>query len=88
MQNEVLTPSKDYTEYWATQVVLIRMLQSAGLKVDIRDRLPIFRLWQVVGRRMTGNRAYHILQLLQALVNMRQKCMEPPHDGKRYTKGE
>lgn len=86
MVNEVVsTPTKDYAEYWAVQVVLVRVLQSAGLKVDVRDRLPLFRLWHTVSTRITGTRSFNILQLIQALVHMRMKGMEPAHDGKKYT---
>jgi hypothetical protein len=81
---EVLTPPKDYTEYWEAQALLVRILQNSGLKVGIKDRLPIFRLWLLVNSRMTGARQVNLLQLLQALVNMRMKGMEPPNNGKTY----
>lgn len=80
-----IPPTKDYSEYWAIQVVLVRVLQSAGLKVDVRDRLPIFRLWSIVNQRITGTKKVNILQLLQSLVELRKKGNEPPNDGKKYT---
>lgn len=82
---EVLSPPKDYTEYWEAQVLTVRILQNAGLKVGVKDRLPIFRLWYVVSNRMTGSRRSNLLQLLQAMVKLRAMGMEPPHDGKVYT---
>lgn len=78
------TPIKDYSEYWAIQVVLVRILQSSGVTVNVKDRLPLFRLWTVVSSRMTGAKQHNILQLIQALVHMRMKGMEPEHDGKKY----
>jgi len=77
---------KDYSEYWGMQVHLVRILQSADMRVDIRDRLPLFRLWLVVDRRMTGSRKNNILQLIQSLIHMRMKGLEPPHEGGKYTK--
>ena len=86
MQNsEVLAPPKDYTEYWEAQVLTVRILQNSGLKVGVKDRLPVFRLWLLVNGRMTGARKFNLLQLLQALVKMRTMGMEPPHNGKVYT---
>jgi hypothetical protein len=76
--------TKDYSEYWGVQVLLVRILKTLGIKVDIRDRLPLFRLWNIVNSRMTGAKKHNILQLIQSLVHMRQKNMEPPNDGKRY----
>lgn len=75
---------KDYSEYWGVQILLVRILQNSGLKVDPKSRLPIFRLWLLVKSRMTGAKAPNILQLLTALLNMRIKGMEPPNDGKKY----
>ena len=76
---------KDYSEYWGMHIQFVRILKSAGLKVDIRDRLPLFRLWHVVNSRMTGARRANVLQIIQGLVNMRLKGLEPPNDGKKYT---
>jgi hypothetical protein len=80
----VQTPTKDYSEYWEAQVLLVRILQNSGVKVGIKDRLPIFRLWQVVSKKMAGNRATTILKLLDSLVRMRQNGEEPPNTGKKY----
>lgn len=79
------TTGKDYTEYWGVQYLIVRILQRAGLKVSPRDRLPIFRLWNIVRNRITGAKAENLCQLLQALLNMRMKGMEPPHNGQQYT---
>lgn len=84
MPNEVLRQPKGYSEYWEAQVLLVRILQNSGLKVGVKDRLPVFRLWNLVSKRMTGVRQINLLQLLQALVLMRTQGMEPPHDGKVY----
>lgn len=84
---EVVAPPKDYSEYWEAQVLTVRILQNAGLKVGVRDRLPLFRLWLLVSDRMTGARRDNLLQLLQALVKMRTMGMEPPHNGKLYQLG-
>lgn len=75
---------KDYSEYWGAQVSLVRILQKCGVNVDVRDRLPIFRLWLIINQRMTGPKKENILQLLQSLRNMRLKGLEPEHDGKKY----
>lgn len=83
-QNGVLAPPKDYSEYWEAQVLLVRILQNSGLKVGVKDRLPIFRLWLIVSKQMTGARQANLLQLLDALAKMRGKGMEPPHNGKIY----
>lgn len=82
--DEVLSPPKDYTEYWEAQVLLVRILQNSGLKVGVKDRLPIFRLWLLVNGRMTGARKDNLLQLLNAMTKMRTMGMEPPHNGKTY----
>jgi hypothetical protein len=82
--NEGAAASKDYTEYWEAQVLLVRILQNSGLRVGVKDRLPIFRLWNIVAKRMTGVRQHNVLLLLQALVQMRGRGIEPPHNGKTY----
>jgi hypothetical protein len=79
------TSGKDYSEYWGVQIQLVRILQHCGVKVDIKDRLPLFKLWNIVNTRMTGIRRRNILLLLQSLVHMRMKGMEPENDGKRYS---
>lgn len=76
--------NKDYSKYWETQVLLVRILQNSGIRVGIKDRLPIFRLWHVVSTRMSGRRANNLLQLLQYIVDMRKRGMEPLHNGKQY----
>lgn len=83
--NEELSPPKDYTEYWEAQVLTVRILQNSGLRIGVKDRLPIFRLWRLIDNRMTGARKDNLLQLLQALVNMRKAGLEPPHNGTTYT---
>lgn len=85
MQKTHEVTTKDYTEYWEAQVLLVRILQNSGLKVGVKDRLPIFRLWNIVATRMTGARQHNVSLLLQALVIMRGKGMEPPHKGNTYT---
>lgn len=76
--------SKEYAEYWEAQVLTVRILQNSGLKVGVKDRLPIFRLWLLVDNRMTGARRTNLLQLLEAMVKMRTIGLEPPHNGKTY----
>lgn len=80
---EVLPP-KDYTEYWEAQVLTVRILQNSGLKVGVKDRLPLFRLWLLVNTRITGARKDNLLQLLNAMTKMRVDGKEPPHNGKTY----
>jgi hypothetical protein len=82
--DEVLAKPKDYSEYWGAQISLVRILQRNGLRVDIKDRLPLFRLWILVSNRMTGDRAKNIFQLIQFLLNLRRNGKEPPYNGKRY----
>jgi hypothetical protein len=82
---EVLAPPKDYTEYWEAQVLLVRILQNSGLRVGVKDRLPIFRLWLLVTSRITGAKQVNLLQLLNAMAKMRISGREPPHNGKTYT---
>lgn len=82
---EDFSPPKDYTEYWEAQVLTVRILQNSGLKVGVKDRLPLFRLWLLVDQRMAGTRRINLLILLQALVKMRTMGLEPPNNGKIYT---
>lgn len=82
--DEVLSPPKDYSGYWEAQVLAVRILQSSGLKVGVKDRLPVFRLWLLVSNRMTGARQANLLQLLNAIAKMRTEGLEPPHNGKTY----
>jgi hypothetical protein len=83
-QTEVVAPPKDYTEYWEAQTLIVRILQNSGLRIGVKDRLPVFRLWLLVDSRITGVRRNNLLILLQALVRMRTMGMEPPHNGKTY----
>lgn len=76
---------KEYAEYWEAQVLTVRILQNSGLKVGVKDRLPLFRLWLLVDIRMTGARRTNLLQLLQAMITMRTMGLEPPNNGKTYT---
>lgn len=70
--------------YWELQITLVRLLQSAGLRVDVKDRLPIFRLFRVVTTRMTGAKAAQILGLLTELVTLRKAGLEPPFVRGKY----
>lgn len=74
-----------HAEYWEAQVLLVRILQNSGLKVGIKDRLPLFRLWILVDTRMTGIRRTQLLQMLATLVKLRTDGKEPPHKGNKYT---
>lgn len=76
--------SKDYSEYWGVQVLIVRTLQHTGIKVDIKDRLPIFRLWRVIQSRMVGKRGDQLLQLLNKLTELRKNGLEPPHQEGKY----
>lgn len=84
IQNEALPPPKDYTEYWEAQVLLVRILQNSGLKVGVKDRLPLFRLYLLVDRRMTGTRRVKLIELLEVLAKLRISGGEPPNDGMTY----
>lgn len=77
-------PTKECTEYWEAQVLTVRILQNSGLKVGVKDRLPLFRLWLLVDSRMTGARRSNLLQLLQKMVELRTMGSEPEHNGKAY----
>jgi hypothetical protein len=76
--------TKECAEYWEAQVLTVRILQNSGLKVGVKDRLPIFRLWLFVNERMTGSRRSNLLQLLQRMVELRTMGLEPQHNGKTY----
>lgn len=80
----MLAPPKDYTEYWEAQVLTVKILQNSGLKVGVKDRLPIFRLWLVVNSRMTGARKDTLVKLLDTMLRLRMKGREPTHNGKVY----
>ena len=73
------------SDYWRLQVYLKQKKQSAGIRVGVRDRLPLFRLWLIVDRRITGARKYNILHVMDQLVALRKAGREPPHDGNKYT---
>ena len=75
----------DYSDYWEAQVLAVRILNACGVKVGVKDRLPIFRLYRVVSDRMTGAKQNNLQQLLRQLVHLRTQGMEPPHNGKKYT---
>jgi len=81
MQNLV---KYDYADYWEAQVLAVRILNSCGVKVGVKDRLPLFKLYRVVSSRMTGVRQSNLLQLLRQLVDLRIQGLEPPHNGKKY----
>lgn len=81
---QVQVASKGYAEYWEAQVLTVRILQNSGLKVGVKDRLPIFRLWLLVDSRMAGARRSNLLQLLQRMVELRRMGLEPQHNGKTY----
>lgn len=88
MPNEkaIATPTtKDYSEYWEAQVLTVKILQNSGLKIGVRDRLPVFHLWLLVSNRMTGTRQDNLLKLLDSMVKLRGEGKEPPHNGKVYT---
>jgi len=78
------TSPNDYSEYWSSQVLIVRTLQQIGIRVDVKDRLPIFRLWRIIQERMVGQRAEHLLQLLNKLTELRKQGMEPPHKEGKY----
>ncbi len=83
-QIEVVQQPKEYSEYWEVQVLIVRILQNSGLKVGVKDRLPLFRLWLLVTNRMTGARRDNLLTLLNQLTKLRISGLEPPHNGKTY----
>ena len=84
MEKVELVVPNDYSEYWGAQILLVRYLQQMGVRTDVKDRLPIFRLWQIIQSRMTGKRAEHLLQLLNKLTQLRLNGMEPPHKDGKY----
>lgn len=83
-QAPILSPTKNYAEYWEAQVLFVRILQNSGLKVGIKDRLPLFRLWLVVDTRMTGVRRAELLNMIEILVALRKEGKEPPHKADKY----
>jgi hypothetical protein len=84
--NLIASPTtKDYAEYWEAQVIFVRLLQNSGLKVGVKDRLPLFKLRLLIDARMTGVRKEQLIKLLDLLVSLRTKGLEPPHKGNKYT---
>jgi len=86
MESSLVPVITDYSDYWKVQAELIFALKKLGLKVDISDRLPVFRLWTIITKRVTGARQTYLLELLDSLVKLRTQGREPPNDGKKYSK--
>lgn len=84
MQSTEITTTKNYDEYWEAQVLTARILQSCGLTVSVRDRLPLFKLRVLVEKRMTGVRRENLLKLFDAMVKLRIAGKEPPFKGIKY----
>lgn len=78
------TVIKDYSEYWEAQILFVRILQNSGLKVGVKDRLPLFKLWLLVENRMTGVRRSELLNMIDILVALRKVGREPPHKANKY----
>lgn len=77
----------DLGEYWKVQVELVNILGRLGFSIQATDRIPTFwfrlRLKQAVenGDQEILDEA---VRLLDALVELRVRGVEPPNDGKRY----
>jgi hypothetical protein len=71
-------------KYWEAQIILVRLLVQLGIKVDVKDRLPIFRLYTTIPNRCTGAKRQEILALLTYLNDLRKAGFEPKHKDGKY----
>jgi len=76
--------TNDYSAYWEAQVLFVRILQASGLKVGVKDRLPLFKLWTLIDKRITGKRRVELMSMIDIMVQLRKQGKEPPHKANKY----
>lgn len=71
-------------KYWQLHIAACQALLELGIRVHVKDRLPLFKLWNEVPKRSVGAKADNVLALIEALLQLRKAGVEPPHKGPRY----